>query len=66
MGMLLRGFVCCKGAVTADIEIQRVIHTVPHTHDPSPDSVAASRLKKCYIAEYANPDTRGYYDTRYN
>ena len=43
--MVQQGYYCCMGAVTTDIEIQRVIHTVPHTRDPNPDSVAASWLK---------------------
>ena len=35
----------CKGALTTEIEIQRVRHTVPQTDDPNPDSVAGSRLE---------------------
>ena len=45
MGIFLQGFFCCKGAAIMDIETKRVIHTVPHTHDPSHYAVAASRLK---------------------
>ena len=32
-------------AVTTHIEIPTVILSVPHTHDPNPESVAASRMK---------------------
>ena len=41
LGLLYDG----NGAVTKDIEISTLIRIVPHTHDPNPDSVAASRLK---------------------
>ena len=53
-----RAFFCIKGTVIMDIKIQRVIHIVTQTHDPNPDSVAASRLKsmmKWYIAGMPTP-----------
>ena len=44
MGILQQGFLLLRGTVTRDIEIQRVLDTVPHTPDPNPDAAAASRL----------------------